>query len=159
MKILKLKHKEKVYEALQFNNINYKEVEEFVGVPVKVEEESTTAYEAGMAPPLFTLRFQINNIHFKIKTNDFILKDPEGNLSLIPQQKVKDQYDDITTFKDRMQLELAELCDKLYKLNSFIISDKFKELPIEDRNDLEIQAFYMKKYSNILAKRIQRALI
>lgn len=159
MEILKLKQKEKIYEALQFDNINYKEVEQFVGVPVKVEESSTAAYEAGVAPPIFQLRFQIGQNHFKVKINDYILKDSDGYMKIAALQTIKNQYDKVTTFKDRMQLELTELRDKLYRLNNFIKSDEFQKLSIEDRTDLEIQAFYMEKYSNILAKRIQKQLI
>lgn len=58
--------------------------------------------------------------------------------------------------QQRVVDEKAELDDKLAKLKAFKESDLFNSLEIEDRVLLIVQCTYMREYSKILGKRIDR---
>ena len=75
--IQKFRKKSVEIEAIQFNgNSNRSEVEKFVGRQLKCELESETAYEAGVAPPLFSLLIETKEGVMKVMKNDFIIKEP-----------------------------------------------------------------------------------
>jgi hypothetical protein len=57
-------------------------------------------------------------------------------------------------FQVRVIEERKDLDDKLTKLNTFIVGDKFMDLPDEERLRLRRQASAMEEYSKILGDRI-----
>ena len=59
-------------------------------------------------------------------------------------------------FLDRLRVEHTQLTERLIKLDVFIESIPFEQLPAEDRTDLRLQRFYMQNYAFILKKRITR---
>ena len=73
--IQKIRKKPVEIEAIQFNNINYPEIEEFVGKKVKVNLESETAYLAGIAPPQFSLSIDTDRGVMKMFPTDWIIKE------------------------------------------------------------------------------------
>jgi hypothetical protein len=57
-------------------------------------------------------------------------------------------------FQIRVVEERNALDEKLTKLNTFIVGDKFMDLPDEERLRLRRQASAMEEYSKILGDRI-----
>lgn len=55
---------------------------------------------------------------------------------------------------DRLKKEQSELNSRMLKLAKFCDTEKYKELPEPDRNDLRIQYNIMFTYNLILIKRI-----
>ena len=58
---------------------------------------------------------------------------------------------------DRLLAETQETAERLNKLNSFMATDAFPELPREDKDLLYSQQRVMSEYVQILGKRIERA--
>lgn len=58
--------------------------------------------------------------------------------------------------QQRVVEELETLSDKSKKLSAFILSDVFKDLPKEEKEDLVEQLETMEKYADILERRIDR---
>ena len=56
----------------------------------------------------------------------------------------------------RLHQEFSELGMRLEKLDAFILSDKFDELPEIERKDLKEQRKHMKGYHDVLTRRISR---
>lgn len=74
-------------------------------------------------------------------------------------QKIKKEwvpypYNTMTDYQQRVIDEKRELDLKLSKLVDFLSSKIFKDLPKEDKKLLKSQTAEMKKYSEILDKRI-----
>ena len=57
-------------------------------------------------------------------------------------------------FVERLIVERNELTEKIEKLNTFMDSDKFKELTCEHKSLLAGQMYHMVKYRDILISRI-----
>jgi len=74
--IKKYRKKPVVIEAIQFNNINYEEIQEFIGSKVQVDLESETAYLAGVAPPKFSISINTKEGIMKAFPGDYIIKEP-----------------------------------------------------------------------------------
>jgi hypothetical protein len=55
----------------------------------------------------------------------------------------------------RVHAEAAELKDRLTKLDTFIMGEKFDSLPGVDRSLLRIQASAMRDYLNVLTERLE----
>lgn len=62
----------------------------------------------------------------------------------------------MSTFKERLIIEKTELNEKLEKLNTFILSEKFKEIDNVQMTLLNIQVKAMETYSQCLLERIVR---
>lgn len=62
----------------------------------------------------------------------------------------------MSTFKERLTAEKAELSEKLEKLRAFIASEKFKEIDPVQMTLLNIQVKAMETYSQCLLERIVR---
>lgn len=65
-----------VIEAVQYNNLNREEVEDFVGNKLHQELESETAYLAGKGSPKFSLSIETKEGLMKCMPNDWIIKEP-----------------------------------------------------------------------------------
>ena len=59
-----------------------------------------------------------------------------------------------TTAKERVEIELKELQEKLKKLENFIENEKFDKLPEQQKNLLNKQAKAMNTYAAILVSRL-----
>jgi len=62
----------------------------------------------------------------------------------------------MSTFKERLTAEKAELSEKMEKLRAFIASEKFKEIDPVQMTLLNIQVKAMETYSQCLLERIVR---
>ena len=60
------------------------------------------------------------------------------------------------SYKIRLRDESAALKIKIEKLETFIVSKGFDELPNIEREDLKQQYEYMQKYNLVLTRRISR---
>ncbi len=78
-----------IVEALQYNGVNREEICEFVGVNLKTELESETAYVAGQGPPIFSLAILTKEGVMKAFPGDFIIKEPfpTGDRDFYPCKK------------------------------------------------------------------------
>jgi len=65
-------------EAIQYNNLNKDEIENFVGKQLKQELETETAYLAGKGTPKFSLLIETLEGVMKAMPNDFIIKGLNG---------------------------------------------------------------------------------
>lgn len=61
----------------------------------------------------------------------------------------------MSSYKDRLQIEITELSDKISKLQDFIYSYKFNQLSEVNQILLSDQEEYMIKYLNILKIRLE----
>lgn len=61
----------------------------------------------------------------------------------------------MSDFKSRLTQEQSELQEKLEKLNSFIVSENYKELGSEAQDLLFIQSSSMATYNAVLQRRIK----
>lgn len=57
-------------------------------------------------------------------------------------------------YVERVKLELAELTEKLNKLDEFITSEHFTGLAIDEQNLLVEQSRYMENYADVLVRRL-----
>ena len=62
----------------------------------------------------------------------------------------------MSTFKERLTIEKAELSEKLEKLRTFIASEKFQDIDNVQMTLLNIQEKAMETYSQCLLERIVR---
>jgi len=67
-----------VIEAIQWNNLKYKEISEFVGITLAPDLESETAYLAGKGAPIFSLSIPTLEGKMKAMPNDWIIKGVNG---------------------------------------------------------------------------------
>jgi len=67
-----------VIEAIQYNNLNRKEIEEFVGTKLEQDVYSDTAYVAGMCAPIFSLTIPTLEGDMTALPGDFIIKGVNG---------------------------------------------------------------------------------
>lgn len=75
---MKFRKKPVVIEAVQFNNINKDEIQEFVGMELKHEIESDTAYQAGQGAPVSSLTITTLEGNMKAMPGDWIIKGVAG---------------------------------------------------------------------------------
>lgn len=74
---MKYRKKPVVIEAIQWNgNSNREEINAFVGINLKVELESETAYLAGKGAPLFSLIIETKEGNMKAFPGDYVIKEP-----------------------------------------------------------------------------------
>lgn len=62
----------------------------------------------------------------------------------------------MSDFVGRLFEEHSQLSIKIEKLESFILSDKYDQLPEIDRTDLKEQLKHMKGYFSVLYRRVSR---
>nr|WP_298672921.1 hypothetical protein [uncultured Prevotella sp.] len=98
--------------------------------------------------------YKVGN-HIGEKGYEVVYKD--GYHSWSPATVFDETYKACGTFLERLEIERNELNDKLIKLDTFLLSEKFSTLPYEDQQLLKEQYDAMSKYLQILSKRIGRA--
>lgn len=74
----KYRKKPVIVEAERFGGLNKKRIEEFMGVPLKYELESETAFLAGQGPPIFSLIIPTLEGDMKAMLGDWIIKGVKG---------------------------------------------------------------------------------
>jgi len=76
--VQKFRKKPVVIEAIKYDNLNYKEVCEFIGITLAPDLESETAYLAGKGAPIFSLSIPTLEGKMKAMPNDWIIKGVNG---------------------------------------------------------------------------------
>ncbi len=74
----KYRKKPVVIDAIQFNNLNYREIEEFMGQELKKQIISDTAYEAGVAPPQMGLIIPTLEGDMLASPRDYVIRGIKG---------------------------------------------------------------------------------
>lgn len=76
--------KQSVVEAIQFNLLNSEEISYFIERKVELQLESETAYIAGVAPPIYSLKFKVKIHHLdsegmilKVYPGEWIVKEKD----------------------------------------------------------------------------------
>jgi len=59
-------------------------------------------------------------------------------------------------YQQRVADECQELIEKISKLNAFIETEKFKELPLDEQVRMRMQEWYMNAYAKVLESRIDQ---
>lgn len=80
--------------------------------------------------------------------------DHAGYISWSPQDVFERAYKPIDTPKQRVELELAQLNERLGKLEKFIDSESFSTLATEQAGLLRKQASLMRQYATVLSDRL-----
>jgi hypothetical protein len=73
---MKFTKKPLVIDAIQYNQLNRDELQDFVGKKLHQELESETAYLAGKGPPQFSLLIETKEGIMKAMNGDWIIKEP-----------------------------------------------------------------------------------
>lgn len=74
--VQKFRKKPITVDGLLFKGYNREEVEEFMGKQIVIELESDAAYQAGVAPPVYSFDIVTKEGVMKAMTGDYILKEP-----------------------------------------------------------------------------------
>jgi hypothetical protein len=80
-------------EAIQYNNLNRQEIEDFVGRKLTQQLESETAYLAGEGTPKFSLIIDTLEGSYKAMPNDYIIKGLKGEFYPCKPDIFKMKYD------------------------------------------------------------------
>lgn len=83
-------------EAIQFNNLNYEEIEKFVGKKLRKEIESETAYVAGKGAPVLSITIPTKEGDMKAFPSDWIIKGVEGEFYPCKDSILRKSYDFVT---------------------------------------------------------------
>ena len=75
---MKYVKKSVVVDAVQYDNLNKKDIEQFVGKELKQELFSDSAYEVGMGAPIFSLTIPTLEGEMKALPGDYIIKGVNG---------------------------------------------------------------------------------
>jgi len=76
--IKKYRKKPVVIEAIQYNNLNISEIENFVGKKLNKELENVSSYNANMLPPIFSIIIETLEGNHKALPGDYIIKGIHG---------------------------------------------------------------------------------
>lgn len=74
----KFRKKPVVIEAIQFTNLNYDEINAFVGEKLLHQIESDAAHQVGVAPPVSSLTIKTLEGDMKAMPGDWIIKGVKG---------------------------------------------------------------------------------
>lgn len=91
----------------------------------------------------------------------FAVQYSDGYTSWIPKKVFEEAYLPIGQVKElpphvqRVIGEKAQLDDRLAKLQAFLQTPAFKELPAKSQKLMEAQAVSMREYSDVLAERLK----
>lgn len=126
-------------------------MKKFIGTK-QIEAEPMTmgeAYDKGL--------LQVGRVPNEAQMNapGYHVKYSDGYESWSPAEAFEQSYLLADTFVDRIYIELADLNEKRSKLNAFMNSDKFKELPKSKKHLLSAQYGTMLSYAHILLERIR----
>lgn len=75
---MKFRKRPVIIEAVQYTKFNKDEIDAFVGKVLEMNVESETAYDAGIAPPIFSLNIPTLEGVMKAQECDWIIKGVSG---------------------------------------------------------------------------------
>ena len=82
-------------EAVQFNDRNVGEIEVFVGKKLKCRVFSDTAYEAGVAAPIFEIDIETLEGVMTASPNDYIIKGIKGEFYPCREDIFNESYEKV----------------------------------------------------------------
>ena len=82
-------------EAVQFNGRNVGEIEVFVGKKLKCRVFSDTAYEAGVAAPIFEIDIETLEGVMTASPNDYIIKGVKGEFYPCREDIFNESYEKV----------------------------------------------------------------
>ncbi len=82
-------------EAVQFNGRNVGEIEVFVGKKLKCRVFSDTAYEAGVAAPIFEIDIETLEGVMTASPNDYIIKGIKGEFYPCREDIFNESYEKV----------------------------------------------------------------
>ena len=92
---MKYKKKPVVIDAVQFNGRNVGEIEVFIGKKLKTRVFSETAYEAGVAAPLFEIDIETLEGVMTASPNDYIIKGVKGEFYPCREDIFNESYEKV----------------------------------------------------------------
>lgn len=133
-------------EAVQFIDTpeRISEIAEFVGTDLRVN------YENKDNPYILIETLEGT---MKASVGDYIIKGVKGEFYPCKPDVFKQTYDSVGTPLDRMYRDIDELVGRFNKLDAFMKTDKFLNLPTETIGLLEIQYGAMLAYNHALQLR------
>lgn len=133
-------------EAVQFIDTpeRISEIAEFVGTDLRVNYENKDNPYILIETPEGTM---------KASVGDYIIKGVKGEFYPCKPDVFKQTYDSVGTPLDRMYRDIDELVGRFNKLDAFMKTDKFLNLPTETIGLLEIQYGAMLAYNHALQLR------
>ena len=87
----------------------------------------------------------------------YLVEYPDGYKSWSPKETFEEAYKVADTYLDRMRIEYTDVKERLLKLQTFLMSEEFRELPKEKQARLQAQCGAMSAYVEILGHRIDVA--
>ena len=84
----------------------------------------------------------------------YLVEYPDGYKSWSPKETFEEAYKVADTYLDRMRIEYADVKERILKLNTFMMSEEFRGMPMEKQAKLQSQCGAMSAYVEILGKRI-----
>lgn len=73
-----------VIEAIQYDNVNYPEIGEFIGKELEPQLESETAYVAGQGAPVFSITIETLEGNMKAMPKDWNIRIVQGECDYSP---------------------------------------------------------------------------
>ena len=87
----------------------------------------------------------------------YLVEYPDGYKSWSPKETFEEAYKVADTYLDSMRIEYADVKERILKLNTFMMSEEFRGMPMEKQAKLQSQCGAMSAYVEILGKRIDEA--
>ena len=91
----KFRKKPVVIEAIQWDNVNYKEIGNWMGKEIEPELKSDTAYVAGQGAPVFTISIETLEGTMTAMPGDWIIKGVNGEFYPCKPEIFKQTYEEV----------------------------------------------------------------
>jgi hypothetical protein len=96
-------------EYIQYNRLNKDEIQAFVGKELIMELESETAYEAGVAPPTYSITIPTREGNMKAMPGDYIIKGVDGEFYPCKEKIFLKTYDLVFSLEEQAANMATEL--------------------------------------------------
>lgn len=121
-----------VIEAIQYNNLNYKEICEFIGITLAPDLESETAYLAGKGAPIFSLSIPTLEGKMKAMPSDWIIKGVAGEFYPCKNEIFLKSYNPAEDSENQPPALLSTILANQVMIMKALFSDDFKgDLPAQ----------------------------
>ena len=87
----------------------------------------------------------------------YLVEYTDGYKSWSPKETFEEAYKIADTYLDRMRIEYADVKERVLKLNTFMMSEEFRDMQKEKQAKLQSQCSAMSAYVEILGHRIDEA--
>lgn len=87
----------------------------------------------------------------------YLVEYTDGYKSWSPKETFEEAYKIADTYLDRMRIEYADVKERVLKLNTFMMSEEFRDMQKEKQAKLQSQCSAMSSYVEILGQRIDEA--